>query len=626
MANTSLQARLKRLFSNQVVVRRVGKNLKVLDTNRLQSQGNPTQTRYIDRYAGVHSTRAYLSGVYNQSYNFYASKLELFGDYEAMDLDPILASALDIYADECTVRNPEGDLLTIKTSNDKIRKILYNLFYDILNIEYNLWPWIRNTVKYGDMFLALDIEDEIGIVNVTPLSAYEVRREEAYDESNPYSVRFVIEGSSNYQTGVRQDKTTLESYQVAHFRLLSDTNFLPYGKSMIEGARKFFKMLTLMEDAMLLHRVMRAPERRIFKIDIGNIPPTEVDQHIQNIITKTKKIPLMDENTGQYNLRFNLQNMLEDYYMPVRGGDSGTSIDTLPGLSNEGSIEDIEYLRNKMMAALKIPKAFLGYDENVEGKSTLAAEDVRFARTIERVQRIIVSELTKIAVIHLYAQGFENEDLVSFELHLTSPSIVYERQKIEIMKEKMDLANSMRESNLFSVPYIYENLFGMSEDQWNNEQDLVIEDLKNAFRYEQIKSEGNDPKKTNMSFGTPHDIASMHVGTKLGLEQEHVPGTGRPKDPTNFGKQRDQYGRDPFGGKDLTKTFSLDTGTSSKPRGGSPLALDHYSPDTKRMMKQLEGLKVKSKSVLAESLASDVDKDPDSGTFMDETNLKDLGI
>ena len=126
----------------------------------------------------------------------------------------------------------------------------------------------------------------------------------------------------------------------------------------------------------------------------------------------------MNEQTGEYNLKFNMQNMLEDYFLPVRGGESGTSIDTLNGLSNDGQIDDIEYLRNKMHAALKIPKAFLGYDEGVEGKATLAAEDVRFARTIERIQKIFVSELTKIAIIHLYAQGFEGEDLINFSLFL----------------------------------------------------------------------------------------------------------------------------------------------------------------------------------------------------------------
>ena len=374
----------------------------------------------------MHSNAYGTFSPYNQTYNFHQNKVELFTDYEAMDTDPIIASALDIYSDESTVKNEENELLVINSENNEIKKILHNLFYDILNVDYNLWPWIRNLCKYGDFYLHLDIDENVGIVNVNPLSAYEIRREEGFNPENPYEVKFFYEGSMFTGASSREE---FENFEIAHFRLLSDTNFLPYGKSMIESARKIFKQLMLMEDAMLLQRIMRAPERRIFKIDIGNIPPNEVDQHMQNIINKMKKVPYIDEATGDYNLKFNMMNMLEDFYLPVRGSESGTSIEALPGLSSEGAIEDIEYLKNKMLSALKIPKAFLGYDEGVEGKATLAAEDIRFARTIERIQRIVVSELTKIAIVHLFTQGYTNADLVNFELNLTSPSIIYEKAK-----------------------------------------------------------------------------------------------------------------------------------------------------------------------------------------------------
>jgi hypothetical protein len=509
MADKSFFKRLERLFSTNVVVRRLGKDrLKVVDSNRLQSAGNANNSRYADRFAGVQQKSGRYSTYNGTGYSFQSNRTELYTEYEAMDLDPIIASALDVYADESTVKNVENDVLGIKTNNAKIQKILHNLFYDILNIEYNLWPWVRNACKYGDFYLHLDIEPEIGIINVTPMSSYEVVREEGYDPDNPYAYRFTLQTVNSYSVS---QKNELEPYEVAHFRLLSDANFLPYGKSMIEGARKVFKQLILMEDAMLLHRIMRAPERRLFYIDVGNIPPNEVDSHMQNIMNKMKKTPYIDEQTGEYNLKFNLMNMLEDFYLPVRGSESGTRIESLQGLSNDGQIDDIEYLRNKMMAALKIPKAFLGYDEGVEGKATLAAEDIRFARTIERIQRIFISELTKIAIVHLYSQGFQDEELIDFELQLTSPSIIYEKQKVELMNERQGLAANLIELNMFSEQWIYENIFDMSEDEWKNEQDQVIEDLKERFRREQISSEGNDPKKTNMSFGTPHDIATMHV-------------------------------------------------------------------------------------------------------------------
>ena len=623
MANTSLRSRLKRLFATNTIVRRIGKKrLQVVDSNKLQSLGSMRNTKYIDRFSGMH-TNKHGYNTFNQSYSFHSSKIELFTDYEAMDMDPIISSALDIYADESTVKDTDGDTLTISSPDDNIRKILHNLFYDVLNIEYNLWPWIRNACKYGDFFLQLDIEEEIGIVGVTPLSAYEVRREEMFDVDNPYAVKFYYEGQNTMAGGnTRQE---FEPFEIAHFRLLSDTNFLPYGKSMIEGARKIFKQLMLMEDAMLLHRIMRAPERRIFKIDIGNIPPGEVDSHMNQIISKMKKVPYIDETTGDYNLKFNLQNMMEDYYLPVRGGESGTNIEALAGMANDGQIEDIDYLKNKMFSALRVPKAFLGYDEGVEGKATLAAEDIRFARTIERLQKIFVSELTKIAIVHLYTQGYSDSELINFELNLTSPSIVYEKQKVELMNEKIGLANTLKESKLFSAKYIYENIFGMSNTEWTAEQEQVIEDLKQDFRKEQITSEGNDPKKTNQSFGTPHDIASLHIQNKMdtpGQQDEGadnpVAGPGRPKKYGSFGRANSPFGRDPVGAKALDKSLATDKSPlQHNYRGGGPLSTE--SNAAKKLIKQLKNTK-KSPTILKESL-SDEKVDKDKGTILDEKNL-----
>lgn len=624
MADTSLRTRLRRLFSTNVVVRRIAKNqLRILDTNKLQSSGAVSNNAFVDRFAGLHRGQSGYA-TYNQTYNFHQSKLELFSDYEAMDMDPILASALDIYADECTVKNGEGDTLTISSTNPEIQKVLRNLFYDILNIDYNLWPWIRNACKYGDFFLHLDVEEDIGIVNVVPISSYDVRREEGFDPNNPYAYRFVLEGSHmSYASAMRQDPQRFENYEIAHFRLISDTNFLPYGKSMIEPARKIYKQLALMEDAMLIQRIMRAPERRIFKIDVGNIPPHEVDTHMQQIMAKMKKVPYMNEQTGEYNLKFNMENMMEDYYLPVRGSESGTTIESLPGLTNEGQIEDIEYLRNKMMAALKIPKAFLGYDEGVEGKATLAAEDVRFARTIERIQKIFISELTKIAIVHLYTQGFTDEDLVDFSLELISPSIIYQKQMIELMESKIGLVSNLKESGMFSEQWIYENIFNMTSAEWTEERDRVIEDQKEAFRREQIKSEGNDPKKTNMSFGTPHDIASMHVASKgtllPGMEQEHVGGSGRPKESGTWGKHSSPHGRDPLGIKALSGTFNTDKSPlDTKNRKSSPLSVEN-----KQIVNMLRGSSLKTKKIIKDSISHNEFINEDIGTMLDESQLLD---
>ena len=562
MADKSLFSRLQKLFSTQVVVRRIGKNkIRVVDSARLQSSGNTESSTYYDRYGRLHGAgyrQNYQS--YNDKFNYHSNKLELYTDYEAMDKDSIISSILDIYSDECTLKNDMGDVLSITSGNENLKKTLHNLFYDVLNIEFNLWPWIRGMVKYGDYYLHLDIDDELGIVNAQPLSVYETIREEGYDLDNPYSVRFEVQ---NHNTLSRRDETKyLESFQVGHFRLLSDSNFLPYGRSILEGARKNWKQLTLMEDAMMIHRVMRAPEKRIFKIDIGNIPPAEVDTYMKQIIDQMKKVPFVDESSGEYNLKFNLQNMLEDYYLPVRGGQSGTEIDTLSGM-DFGGIDDIEYLKNRMLAALKVPKAFIGYEDGVEGKATLAQEDIRFARSIERIQKIVLSELTKIAIVHLYSQGYEDEELVNFNLELTTPSIIYEQEKANLWSEKVRLASDIKDLKMISQKWIYENIFNMSEQEWENEQLDVINDLKLGFRHEQIQNEGNDPAKTGESFGTPHDLASLtqqraddgNNTEKPQLETEMPkggwPGSGRPKEGGNYGTDKSPFGRDPLGNKSI---------------------------------------------------------------------------
>ena len=482
----SLYSKLKRLFSTDAVIRNIGgKKLKVVDTDEVMYATDRNTLR--DRFNRIR-TSSYNQYSRDFTLSYQAARIELFRDYDTMDMDPIISSALDIYADESVTKNELGEILIIHSSNDNIKQILYNLFYDILNIEFNMWSWTRNLVNYGDFYLKMYISPEYGVYMVEPISAYNVTRVENSDLTNKNYVKFQI----NLPEGGRLEE--LENYQVAHFRMLSDSNFIPYGKSIIEGGRRVWKQLSLMEDAMLIHRVMRAPEKRIFKVDVGNIPPAEVDQYMQRLMDKMKKVPYIDERTGDYNLRFNLQNMVEDFYLPVRGSDSGTSIEPLSGMEFNG-IDDIEYLRNKMLAALKIPKAFLGYEEDLSGKATLASEDVRFAKTVNRVQRILISELNKIAMVHLYAQGYKDASLVDFTLELTNPSVIFEKEKIAIWQDKVNLSKDMMETKLFSKKWIYENVFKISEEDVDIQKNDLVEDAKQSYRFKQIEDEGIDPAK-----------------------------------------------------------------------------------------------------------------------------------
>ena len=603
MADTTLFGRLQRLFSTNVIVRNVGgKKLKIADTDQVQKQ---VKSHLVDRYTKLHNNLDLVGTGYSTVHQIMAARLALFKDYESMDSDPIISSALDIYSDESTMKGEYGQVITIKSENENIKEILHNLFYDIMNVEFNLWPWVRNMVKYGDFFLHLDINEKYGITNVVPLSPYEVVRAEGEDPENPYYTKFYLESieGANQQFGQRAKngkKIEFENFQIAHFRLANDSNFLPYGKSMIESTRKIWKQLTLMEDAMLIHRIMRAPSKRVFKIDIGNIPPAEVDNYMQRIINKMKKTPFIDESTGEYNLKYNIQNLTEDFFMPVRGGDSGTEINELGGIDYD-STEDIEYLKNKLLASLRVPKAFLGFDENVGGKATLAAEDVRFARTIERIQRIIISELTKIAVVHLYSQGYTDEDLVNFELELASPSTMYEQEKIELWGQKVSLARDMISDKILPTNWVYDNVFNFSSDEKIEIENQIIEDQKQKFRHSQIEMEGNDPQQSGESVGTPSDMQSpgLFGGQQDQQPQEDDSVAGSIFDP--FSDEEDDRPEDEQGGRpqEMNKPFKDSGARGRDPLGKQtknrrPLALAHYDALKKTMGK-------KSKSIIQET-------------------------
>jgi hypothetical protein len=882
--NNNIFSKLKRLFSTDVIIRNVGgDNITVLDTNKIQVSGEIETNALHDRYNRLYTTNS--NPLYNFNANYPTLRLNLYQDYEMMDTDPIIASTLDIISDESTLKDDLNDVLSIKSSDEDVQKLLYNLFYDVLNIEFNLWSWIRQMCKFGDFFLKLEIAEKFGVFNVIPFSAYNITREEGYDRDKPSSIRFRYDptgnlGASGYMGGmysdmVNKDAYYFDNYEMAHFRLLADSNYLPYGRSYIEPARKAYKQMALMEDAMLIHRIVRAPERRIFYINVGSIPPADVEAFMEKTISKMKRTPYVDPQTGEYNLKYNMENLLEDFFIPVRGGDSTTKLDTAPGLAYDG-IKDVEYLRDKMMTALKVPKAFFGYDANLcispettiplldgrilkvkdiineynegkinyvysidektknivpgeiewagftrmntqtikvwldnekfiqctpdhlfmtrdgewkeaqnlqegeslmplylekskekkingytkvynpnngkfefvhrlvanyfnlkengkekvihhidcnklnnnpenlycskecrtknntqknkfknvsldqlinlssncknfkelmvllnikdhstltrifnnlninksefiinymplshtnfrfmsqfketnkfylenqynyknhkvlriefvedkidtcdltiknyhnfgteagiiihnSGKATLAAEDIRFARTIERIQRIVTSELYKIAFIHLYTQGYRGEELSNFELSLTTPSIIYDQEKIALLKEKVDLAKNIMEAKLLPKDWIYDNIFHYSEDQFDEYKDLIIQDAKDEFRLKQIGDEGNDPLESGKSYGTPHDLASLYGKGRYTTNNSVPKGydkdePGRPTEKASYvGTQKDPLGKDRIGKSDYKDIGPEDNRFRNRKKGPNPLALE----------------------------------------------------
>ena len=630
MADKSVFTRLKKLFSTDVVIRNVGGNqLKTIDSGHIQSSGEFETNALVDRFNRVYSTAptSLLGAQFNLNYQYL--RTQLYSEYDVMDQDAIIASALDIIADESTLKNDMGEVLQIRSSNEDIQKILYNLFYDVLNIEFNLWMWVRQMCKYGDFFLKLEIAEKFGVYNVIPYTAYHIERVEGQNPDNPSEVKFRwnpdgFAGSSyGYYNAPNQPDSddsrggvTYDNYEMAHFRMVADVNYLPYGRSYIEPARKLYKQYALMEDAMLIHRIARAPEKRVFYVNVGSIPPNEVEAFMQKTVSNMKRAPMMDEKTGEYNLKYNMQNMLEDFYIPVRGNDSATKIDTTPGLSYDG-IQDVEYLRDKLFAALKIPKAFLGYDENIEGKATLAAEDIRFARTVDRIQRILLSELNKIALVHLYTQGYTDETLTNFELSMTTPSIIYDQERIELLKSKAELAGTLLDQGLVPSDWIYHNIYHFSEDQYDEYRSLTREDAKRKFRLDQIAAEGNDPVETGQSYGTPHDLASLYGKGRMYSDPGNVPDgynedaeLGRPKDSiTNRGKQDNNFGKDPLGVKRMKDT--------DKNEGSNKLSISEFEKPEVTYLKNKDIFKQLNKKQLV------FEQDKKDSTLLDESQLKD---
>lgn len=464
--------KLTDLFRSGPVIKRKIKKLKDEDTSKSS----------LEQFRKAHSD------VYNSTLSAYGSydRMARYSDFSEMESTPEISSALDIYAEECVSPDAEGTVLHIYSENRMIKQLLSELFYDTLNIDFNLAMWTRNLCKYGDFFLFNDVHPQYGVINAYPIPISEMEREEGFDPSDPASVRF---------RWVTQGNRVLENWQVSHFRLLGNDAFLPYGASVLEGARRIWRQLILIEDAMLVYRVIRSPERRVFYIDVGNIPPENVADYLEQAQSALKRNAVINKTTGQVDLRYNPLSVDEDYFLPVRGGESGTRIDTLAGGSNTTAIEDVEYIQKKLFAALKIPKAYLGYDEDIGSKATLAQEDIRFSRTINRIQKTIISELNKIAMLHLYTHGYNDEDLLNFELRLSNPSTVAQQQKLELIRTKFEISSQAPEG-IVDREWIRKHILDLNDDEISR----IIKG-REKDKLEDMKLESVQLKQENESFG-----------------------------------------------------------------------------------------------------------------------------
>ena len=432
------------------------------ETEKLQAQ----QTYYIaNQWAKVENN------LYSQAIYYEPTRLSAQYDYESMEYTPEISAALDIYAEECTTTNEDGFILQIYSESKRIKGVLADLFNNALDINTNLPMWTRNTCKYGDNFVYLKLDPEKGVVGCQQLPTIEIERHEV-GASGKISVDVKNEVDKDRKAlhfTWKNKNMEFQSWEIAHFRLLGDDRKLPYGTSMLEKARRIWKQLLLSEDAMLIYRTSRAPERRMFKVFVGNMNDDDVEAYVQRVANKFKREQVVDNKTGNVDMRFNQMAVDQDYFIPVRDPAAPTPIDTLPGATNLSEIADIEYIQKKLLTALRVPKAFLGFEEVVGDGKNLALQDIRFARTINRIQKSMIAELNKIAIVHLFLLGFEDE-LSNFTIGLTNPSTQADLLKIDVWKEKVllykdlvsDPGNGIQAT---SSTWAKKHIFGWSDDE-----------------------------------------------------------------------------------------------------------------------------------------------------------------
>lgn len=407
------------------------------------------------------------NNLYTQAVYYEPTRLASFYDYESMEYTPEISAALDIYGEECTTPDQNGHVLQIYSESKRIKSILADLFNNVLDIATNLPMWTRNTCKYGDNFVYLKLDPEKGIVGCTQLPNIEIERlERSMGAKNAGSTETQENLGLRFKWKVKDME--FNSWEIAHFRLLGDDRRLPYGTSMLEKARRIWKQLLLSEDAMLVYRTSRAPERRVFKVFVGNMDDKDVEPYVQRVANKFKRDQVVDHKNGNVDLRFNQMAVDQDYFIPVRDPAAPSPIETLAGAQNLGEIADIEYIQKKLLTALRVPKAFLGFEEIVGEGKNLSLLDIRFARTINRIQKSMIAELNKIAIIHLFLLGFEDE-LNNFTLGLTNPSTQADLLKIDVWKEKImlyrDAVTAVEGIAPVSVSWAKKHILGFSDEE-----------------------------------------------------------------------------------------------------------------------------------------------------------------
>ena len=457
-------------------------------------------------------------------------KRKRYQDYEKMDEYPEIGAALDIYADDGTQKHLNGDILHISSDSKPVKLELEN-FIKNTNLKQYIWDIFRNVAKYGDCFVEniVDLNNPgAGIQRLKILNPnYITRVENQYG----YLQKFMQEVPDTRSGGGANDPNAtgngtgkyleLNKDQISHFRIhTSDPNFYPYGKSIVFPAINAWRSLKLMEDAMLIYRLARAPERRVFYVDTGNLPTSKVEMFMERLKQKFKKEKFFDPTSGKINERYNPLSTDEDFFVPVKGKGNGTKIETLPGAQNLGETDDVKYFRDKLLAALKVPQDFIvEKEQSPERKSNLSQLDIKFSRAVARLQREIESSLNLIIKRHLTLRKFDKNLINAVDVTLCPPSDLQEKRRLELDEMKTRVVQAVKGLELFTDDYIYSNYFQMNESE--------IKEMKSKMK--EVREEQMQEQAEQQEALAPPQPGSELGGAEMGAEeaggepQEEVP-------------------------------------------------------------------------------------------------------
>ena len=451
-----------------------------------------------------------------------------YDEYENMDEYPEIGAAFDIYADECTQRGSKNERWTINTDDDLAHDEVERLFKTI-DLKTVLWDISRNTIKYGDNFVEAIVDvnrPKLGIRKIKILNPnYMIRSEDAFGYLKKFMQEVPNENALAYGHGAEQKPQKyidLDKNQIVHFRLhTSNPMFYPYGKSIAAGSHRIYRSLKMMEDAMMIYRLTRAPERRIFYVDTGNLPTSKSEMFMERLKQKFKKEKFYNSQKGTVDSRFNPMSMDEDYFIPTKNG-VGTKIDTLPGAQNLDQIEDVRYYRDKLMASLKIPKDYIvEKDKSPERKANLSQLDVKFSRTIQRVQQSVEKGLESLAKRHLTLRGFPSSIVRDIEINLPEPSDVSVKRKLELDDMKLRVIQAAQGLGLMSQDAIYKEYFNYKDDEVKRMKAAIKEEKEEQMKFDQASAAAAG--STGGAGNVAPQTAPIAEETKVVLDEEKEP-------------------------------------------------------------------------------------------------------